>query len=440
MKTQTKLPPQFCVLTLAAAVAIGPVVRAADPIVQTKFTADPAPLVYDGLVYLYTSHDEDDAPEGQSRFRMLDWQCYSSTDMVNWTDHGAIASLKTFPWAVQENDAWAPHVIERNGKFYFYAPVSVRGWPKNVIAVAVADSPLGPFKDALGRPLIGKETGFIDPSAFVDDDGQEAYLYWGNPNVWYVKLNEDMISYSGAIVKDPSFAKVRGQRDPFHYQEGPWVYKHDDHYYIAYVSTCCPEGIGYAMSGSPTGPWVFKGYIMRPDRRATGNHLGIIEFKGGSYVFGFNFKLNFALTDKHHERRSICVSKFEYNPDGTIVELPWWEEAQGVPQIGTLDPYARTEAETICWSEGVKSEPSSQGGMAVYPIRADAYIKVKGVDFGAGAKSFQASVASAGKGGNIEIHLDSLTGPLVGNVTGRFPISIATVEVSCEHFGGSFVA
>lgn len=38
--------------------------------------------------------------------------------MVNWTDRGVVASLETFPWAVQTNDAWAPQVIERGGKFY----------------------------------------------------------------------------------------------------------------------------------------------------------------------------------------------------------------------------------------------------------------------------------------------------------------------------------
>lgn len=64
------------------------------PVVQTKFTADPAPMVHNGTVYLYTSHDEDDAPEGMGRFLMKEWLLYSSTDMVNWTDHGAVASLK----------------------------------------------------------------------------------------------------------------------------------------------------------------------------------------------------------------------------------------------------------------------------------------------------------------------------------------------------------
>jgi len=390
---------------ILAGLLIAAACHAADPIIQTSFTADPAPMVYDGVVYLYTSHDDDNAPPGQGRFLMRDWKCYSSTDMVNWTDHGSVLSLKTFEWAVQENDAWAPHAIHRNGKFYFYAPVSVPGWPKNVIAVAVADNPLGPFKDPLGRPLIDKKTGYIDPAAFIDDDGQ-AYLYWGNPDIWYVKLNEDMISTSGEIVQEST--------KPSNFQEGPWGYKRGEHYYMFYASTCCPEGIGYAMSDSPTGPWEYKGYVMPPDRRATGNHPGVIDFMGNTYVFGFNFKLNFAITDQHHERRSVCVAELTFNPDGTIQELPWWEETESVTQIGTLDPYVRTEAETICWSSGVKTEPCSEGGMNVCNIDDADYIKVKGVDFGAGAKTFSARVASATEGGSIEIRLDNPKGRLVG--------------------------
>ena len=90
---------------------------------------------------------------------------------------------------------------------------------------------------------------------------------------------------------------------------------------MAYATTCCPEGIGYAMGNSPTGPWEFKGYIMKPDGRSSGNHPGIIDYKGKSYVFGFSYQLNYAITDQHHERRSICVAELEYNPDGTIKDF-----------------------------------------------------------------------------------------------------------------------
>lgn len=390
--------------TSAVIMGVPTSVVARNPVVQTNFTADPAPLVYNDTVYLYTTHDEDDAPPGMGRFLMRDWKCYTSTDMANWTDRGTVASLATFPWAMQDNDAWAPQVVERNGKFYLYAPVSVKGWPKNVIAVAVSDSPTGPFVDAIGHPLIGPVNGYIDPTVFIDDDGQ-AYLYFGNPNLWYVKLNDDMISYSGEVIQEPT--------KPDNYQEGPWFYKRGGHYYMAYASTCCPEGIGYAMSEQPTGPWTYKGYIMRPNQTSSGNHPGIVDFKGSSYVFGFHYKLNFALTKEHHERRCVCVAQFDYNPDGSIPEQPWWKDA-GIPQVGTLNPFSRIEAETICWSEGVKTEPCAAGGVNLCSIGNGARIMVKGVDFGSGAKTFMAGVASEMGEGRIELRLDSRDGQLIG--------------------------
>jgi hypothetical protein len=63
-------------------------ITAQNPIIQTNYTADPAPVVHNGTVYLYTSHDEDITVN--NFFTMNDWKCYSSTDMVNWTDHGSV--------------------------------------------------------------------------------------------------------------------------------------------------------------------------------------------------------------------------------------------------------------------------------------------------------------------------------------------------------------
>jgi hypothetical protein len=362
-------------------------------------------MVYNDTVYLYTSHDEDDA----RGFHMLDWKCFSTKDMVNWTDHGSIASLATFPWAVQNNDAWAPQCVERDGKFYLYVPISVPGWPKNVIAVAVADNPLGPFKDPLGHPLVDKANGYIDPTVFVDDDGQ-ACLYFGNPNAWYVKLNKDMISYSGEVVK--------AEGKPANYQEGPWLCKRNGHYYLVYASTCCPEGIGYAMSDKPTGPWEFKGNIMDGNRLSSGNHPGIIDFKDKSYVFGFNYKLNWELTDVHRERRSVCVAEMTYNPDGTIQKLPWWND-EGVAQAGTFNPFAQVEAGTICYEKGIKTKPrgGDKQGVYVNATESGAYIKLKGVDFGEkGAAKFFANLAAAAEGATLTLRLDSETGFAIGTL------------------------
>lgn len=374
-------------------------VNAQRPIIQTKYTADPAPMVYNDTVFLYTTHDEDDA-EG---FKMQDWLLYTSTDMVNWTDHGVVASLKSFDWVKRDNGAWAEQVVERNGKFYMYCPIHGNG-----IGVLVSDSPYGPFKDPLGKPLVWQKEHWddIDPTVFIDEDGQ-AYMYWGNPNCYYVKLNEDMISYSGDIVKL--------KETPEHYQEGPWFYKRNGHYYLAFASTCCPEGIGYAMSDSPTGPWKTKGYIMRPTERTRGNHPGIMDYKGKSYVFGLNYDLLKLETNTHYERRSVSVAEMHYNEDGTIQEVPYWADTK-LEQIGTFNPFRKVEAETMAWGYGLKTAPNADKSLSVVDVNNGEYICVCGVDFGKNkARRFEVSALPL-EGGNLKIRLDAPDGKIVGNV------------------------
>lgn len=374
-------------------------VNAQRPIIQTKYTADPAPMVYNDTVFLYTTHDEDDA-EG---FKMQDWLLYTSTDMVNWTDHGVVASLKSFDWVKRDNGAWAEQVVERNGKFYMYCPIHGNG-----IGVLVSDSPYGPFKDPLGKPLVWQKEHWddIDPTVFIDEDGQ-AYMYWGNPNCYYVKLNEDMISYSGDIVKL--------KETPEHYQEGPWFYKRNGHYYLAFASTCCPEGIGYAMSDSPTGPWKTKGYIMRPTERTRGNHPGIMDYKGKSYVFGLNYDLLKLETNTHYERRSVSVAEMHYNEDGTIQEVPYWADTK-LEQIGTFNPFRKVEAETMAWGYGLKTVPNADKSLSVVNVNNGEYICVRGVDFGKNkARRFEVSALPL-EGGNLKIRLDAPDGKIVGNV------------------------
>ena len=374
-------------------------VNAQRPIIQTKYTADPAPMVYNDTVFLYTTHDEDDA-EG---FKMQDWLLYTSTDMVNWTDHGVVASLKSFDWVKRDNGAWAEQVVERNGKFYMYCPIHGNG-----IGVLVSDSPYGPFKDPLGKPLVWQKEHWddIDPTVFIDEDGQ-AYMYWGNPNCYYVKLNEDMISYSGDIVKL--------KETPEHYQEGPWFYKRNGHYYLAFASTCCPEGIGYAMSDSPTGPWKTKGYIMRPTERTRGNHPGIMDYKGKSYVFGLNYDLLKLETNTHYERRSVSVAEMHYNEDGTIQEVPYWADTK-LEQIGTFNPFRKVEAETMAWGYGLKTAPNADKSLSVVDENNGEYICVRGVNFGKNkARCFEVSALPL-EGGNLKIRLDAPDGKIVGNV------------------------
>ncbi|MBE6855358.1 MAG: carbohydrate-binding protein [Ruminococcus sp.] len=399
---------------ISAVMSSVPVIYADNPIVQTNYTADPAPMIYHDTFYVYTSHDLD----GSTYFTMPDWKCYSTTDMQNWTDHGSVLSYADFSWA-EENTAWAAQCIERNGKFYFYVTLVPAATGGRAIGVAVADSPEGPFEDALGKPLIGPNWDYIDPTVYIDEDGQ-AYLYFGNPTLNYVKLNEDMISYSGSVSQIELTTEGFGSRPdgddrhPTLYEEGPWFYGRNNLYYMVYAASGIPENICYSTSPNPTGPWTFRGEIMASGGGSFTNHSGIVDYRGRSY-FAYH---NGQLPGGGGFTRSVAIEEFTYQPDGLIPKIEMTKE--GPAQIEAVNPYIRNEAEKICWESGVETEVCSAGGMNVANIENGDYIKVKGVDFGEGAEKFIASTASAESGGKIEIHLDSVTGPVVGvcNVTG----------------------
>ncbi|MDY6386854.1 MAG: family 43 glycosylhydrolase [Fibrobacter sp.] len=373
-------------------------------VITTNYTADPAPYVHGDTVYLYTTHDEDNA----DGFMMYDWLLHTSTDMVNWTSHGAVASLDDIKWSSKTNGAWAEQVIERDGKWFMYVPIHGNG-----ISVLVADNPYGPFKEPLNKALVWQREHWndIDPTVWIDDDGQ-AYMYWGNPDLYMIKLNKDMISTEGSIVTYP---KIKD------YQEGPWVYKHGNNYYMTFASTCCAEGIGYAMSDKITGPWTYKGDIMPHSSRSNGNHPGIIDFKGKSYVFGLNYELWRYKSEKmgqkyqHKERRSVGLSEMKYNADGTIQKIDYWPD-NGVAQLEDFDPYKRVEAETMSWGEDVRVRKSGTAGNTVITNLSEGkYTKISGVEFGdAGAESFSASVLSVKKASSITVRLDKVDGEIVG--------------------------
>lgn len=400
------------IILLFAFVGLGLIVsNAQNPVVQTQYTADPAPMVYQDKMYLYTSHDEDAA----TWFVMNDWKLYTTTDMVNWTDHGVVLSYKDFGW-VQKN-AWAPQCVERDGKFYMYVPVTDKN-NKEGIAVAVSDSPYGPFIDPLGKHLVQSNGwGDIDPTVLVDDDGQ-AYLYWGNPFCYYVKLNEDMISYSDEISAVPMTVEAFGKRDgnvqnrPTLYEEGPWLYKRKNLYYLLWAGGPLPEHLGYSTSKSPEGPWEYQGTIMPPEGKSFTNHPAIIDYKEKTFLFYHNG----ALPNGGGFNRSVCVDEVEFNKDGTIKPMKMGE---GIKKgFETLNPYRKTEAETIAFSEGIKADQNKEVGVFVNAIRDNAYIRVRDVDFREhGATKFTARIGTTHNGGvTMEVRLGSRDGQLLGTL------------------------
>lgn len=301
-------------LALASFMAVGLAsvgAQAANPIITDVRTGDPAALVVKDKVYLYTGHDE--AKDNTKFYEMHDWLVFSSSDMVNWEAHGPRLNVSDFKWA--KGDAWASQVIERKGKYYWYVAVRHNDTkPGFAIGVAVGDSPLGPFKDALGKALITNDMTTdtpndwddIDPSVFIDDDGQ-AYLFWGNSKPRYAKLKKNMVELDGPItpINIPNFT------------EALWIHKHGDWYYLSYA-TGFPEKLAYAMSKSVNGPWEYKGLLNELAGNSNTNHQAIIDFKGRSYFIYHN---GGSVPDGGSFRRSVCVDDLFYNPDGTIKRI-----------------------------------------------------------------------------------------------------------------------
>lgn len=304
-------------------------------ICATKYTPDPAPVVSGERLYVFTGHDNDTA----TYFRMADWQLFSTTDMEHWTDHGAVLKTDAFKWARQGENAWASQAIERNGKWYWYVAAEDTANHLHGVGVAVADKPEGPWKDPIGKPLVPGDWGFIDPSVFIDDDGQ-AWLFWGNNGCWMAKLNEDMVSL------DPSFGenghpwkrlqledesqfgplvmkhdyKTNTRIPKTNFEEAPWIYKIGDTYFLEYAAGGVPEHWAYSTAKNIEGPWHYEGRITNESPGAFTIHGGTIDFKGKSYLFyhdGIRSKGN-------GFRRSTGFVEFERQPDGRIpmIELP----------------------------------------------------------------------------------------------------------------------
>ena len=387
-------------ISYAIATALFPLLsQAQNPIAQTCYSTDPAPMVSGDRLYVFTGHDEENA----DFFWMNEWRLFSTNDMVNWQDHGCPLAQCDFKWA--DDRAWAPQCIERNGKFYLYVPIHSRISGGVAIGVGVADNVEGPYRDALGKPLY--EDGkwdHIDPTVMIDDDGQ-AYLYWGNPRLYSAKLNEDMISFASEVKCDTTVQR---------YTEGPWIYKKGKgKYLMIYAAGGIPECIAYSESKKPQGPWKYVGEVMAQDNFTNSftNHSGIVDFRGHSYFFyhtgwlpkggGFG--------------RSACVEEFTWNKDGSLPLIKPTKE--GVKPIATLSPYERVEGETMAYSHGIRSEwNGKQKRVWVSDIHNGDWIKLREVDFSKGAQQVEMCAASALQGGTVEIRLDKADGPLLATV------------------------
>lgn len=400
---------------------------AQNPIIYDRYTPDPAPYVHGDTLYLFVDHDEDKTLNGY--FTMKDWLLYSTVDMVNWTYRGTPMTGETFSkWAKTDNDCWASQCIERNGKWYWYVTATIKGEAYPGIGVAVADNPAGPYKDPIGKPLV-KGWFKIDPTVFIDDNGQ-AYLYYGNNNLWYVKLNKNMTSFTGGEVSvnikdEKAFGPYKGTNNDGtpkpNFEEASWLYKRNGKYFLEYAAGGVPEHWAYSMADKPTGPWTYMGKIMGLAANSFTIHGGTVEFKGHHYLFYHNGKL----PGGGGYTRSTCIEEFELGGNDSIPFIT--ATATGVEPIQTLNPYIRQEAETTNKCTGARCE-GDYNGCYVTNLKKSATVKVRNIDFGeSGAKSFKAIVRATNPA-TLTLHI----GGKVRGTVNIEPTNGEWQEVSCD--------
>ena len=357
---------------------------AQNPIIRDQFSADPTARVFNNKVYLYPSHDIK-PPVGQRQdwFCMEDYHVFSSENLTDWTDHGVIVTQNKVPW-VRPNSysMWAPDCVEKNGKYYFYFPSAPQAGGGFGIGVAIADRPEGPF---IPEAENIKGVNGIDPCVLQASDGN-AYLFWGNGRC--AKLKPNMKE----LADDNPKSKVKwGNREmemigvncleglPNRQAEGPFAFEANGWYYLTYPYVReNTEVLGYAMSKNPMGPYEYKGLIMaeQPNGCWT-NHHSIINYKGQWYLF---YHHNY-FSPNDDKRRSACIEKLFFNPDGTIQEVKQTIRGVGINKATEkieIDRYSSASAGVT--SELIDTVNTFRSYMATLPTKGS-WLQYNDVDF-----------------------------------------------------------
>ena len=246
-----------------------------NPIIRHIYTADPAAMVENDTLWLFTGHDMEGRQKG---YVMRDWQLFSTTDMTHWTQHPCPLTVFDFKWATSKQ-AYAGHVAKRNDKYYFYVSTNGSG-----IGVAVSDKITGPYKDAIGKPLLTRQDCFDSKHGWccIDSDIHRIAISTEHP-----------------------------------FEEAPWLHKYQGRYYLTYASGW-PEKIAYAIADNVMGPYKTQGVISEIAGNSNTTHPAIVQYKG-QWLF---FSHNGGLPEGGSFSRSVVREPLYNNADGSIRNIP----------------------------------------------------------------------------------------------------------------------
>ncbi len=328
----------------------GEIRTAGNPIFTDIFTADPSAHVWnvdgDDRLYVYASHDQYPA---QGCDFMDKYHIFSTSNMVDWYDHGEILSSDDVEWGREEGGfMWAPDAAYKDGTYYYYFPHPIKGDDPSVrswrVGVATSDKPAEDFAVVTqkadgseyqgyleGIPYLeerpdGKTyaSGLIDPCVFQDDDGSYYLYIGGSQHCYMAKMTDDMLG-----ILPETWTEITDQLPEFH--EGPWMFKRNGIYYLMYPdNTSGANKMLYATATSPTGPFTPGENLLLDSTNCDTSHGSVVEYKGRWYLFYHNSDLS-----GKGNLRSVCVDELFFNEDGSIQTVV--QTTEGVKAIGPAE-------------------------------------------------------------------------------------------------------
>ena len=338
-----------------------------NPIVPHKGLNDPHIHIFNDTAYIYASHDKS---VNNDKFVMEDWWVWSSPDLVNWTKRSVLSPAETYI-GKEFSRCWATDVAQKDGKYYWYFSEG-----NEQIGVVVGSSPVGPWEDVLGRPLLDSgltPTHEYDPALF-EEDGKH-YIIFGVWDYYIAQLGEDMLS----LAEEPRKIQINHPRGPYNLDgtnkrmptdDKPFLHKYKDKYYLSW-------GCFYALSDNLYGPYNYIDSVLKEESFARGYDAptwpnGFLQGRHGSFFKWHNqwyyVYCDISQTGNRYFRDSF-ISYVHYKDNGEMATI----RVDGVG-VGNYDANRAIEAEDYFKSEGLKKVENPKGGFSLMPDSDESYV------------------------------------------------------------------
>ena len=406
-----------------------------NPVSSNIFCADPTGVEYEGRLYMYgtNDHEQFEKAERNTYEKIKSLVCFSTDDMVNWTFHGIINVGKIAPWIM---NSWAPSItsrIEEDGLTHFYLYFSNSGCGVGSIT---STSPLGPWKDILGKavvaqfqPEIGDCPAPFDPGIVIDDKGTGWLAFGGGtaktgtdemPGVTRLaRMAPDMI-HTDTIVEIP--APYFFEASEMNFMNGVYVYTLNNNWKRRNPDTWTHNtplpaqcSMAYMTTTTPLDPssWKYRGhYFLNPGEAGlewSNNHTHFMKYQGQYYIMNHSMILQ-EPAGTHGGFRSLMVDSLRVDENSLTIELTKTSR-KGVGQIKSFNPFVKVPATTMITSSDIwYIDMESAENIQVVSNAPGAWLSVAGVDFGRGARKFIAQTCGKGR---VEVHIDAPDGPTV---------------------------